>query len=269
MRINKLKLITVVVISVLCKSNFSQEKIKEPLKEHKHSIGLGYGIQNFYTNIASYNYRYQLPKFNLKGQVDLFLPNNFDASFKESLLNNYHKPKVLSSIDSNGNFYGLDNSHSRRESYVRIAVGGEKIMLSGAQIDLFIGADIYIGFYNREAKASVDLYKLDSVKYLENNYWEGSSNKFGRYISTENIKTTKQNNVVLGGKLTAGFVFNIMKRWNARLMGYIDFSESISKKMRDTFDNTIYQSDFSDSYEGVSYFSQSLIGGSLSVNYKF
>lgn len=270
MKKRMLKVVTLFIVVVSANFSFSQE-IEEP-KKRKHAIGISYNFSNWSIESFDFNYRRLFKNYNLKGGFELISPHNYGYKDGNSLdydfTHLYNKPRIISSIDSSGNFVGLYTSHYQRESYVKLKLGGEKVFPSKSNVSPFIGGDVYLGIYKRTAKSSINNYVVDSSKNEDATYWDSEYDKYATYVSPINVKTTKQSNIVLGVKLNVGLIFNIREEFFVTATINYDFGASVSQKLTDSFENENFNNDFDESYSDVTYF-YSQLGGSIGLNYRF
>jgi hypothetical protein len=260
----------VTLITIITSSNLSVAQ-EENIKPIKHSVGLNYSYSDWDELSFDFNYRRFFNGFNLKGAIQLTSPYNYnygDNDINSSKLEYYNHPQLLSNIDTNGKFYGLDENYYQRERYVKIKVGVEKVFPSKSSVNVFVSADLYVGLYNSSNKSNVNYYQLDSVENFSDSYWDSQYRKFGRFISEVNTKTIKQNNIVLGARLNAGLIINLTKRFFITTELFCDFSSAISKTTSISLTNSDYEESFSNKSNDVTYLYNNY-GGSLGLNYKF
>lgn len=270
-----LKVIALVVITSSTNLSFAQE-VKES-KKKKHAIGVE-GVISVYYDSYGFNYRYYLNKTNLKAGVEVLSSNNYD--FGDDKLDQYslqhNQPPMISSIDSMGRFYGLDENYYRNENYIKLKLGAEKLFFTDDKINFLIGGDFYLGFYKRDLKSNANFYQLDSIENRSldrKTGWEesdGNYNKYGKFLSEENVQTVKQNNVVLGFKFNTGFKINLSKSFFVITSVSLDFSKSISEDVQYILANSNYSSYLEKvPYYDVSPFGNVNWGASLGLNYRF
>lgn len=268
MKKRMLKVVTLTTtVLALTQVNFAQEEIKST----KHSIGLNYNYSDWDELSFDFNYRRFLDGFNLKGAIQLTSADNYnygDNYINSSSFEIYNQPQLLSNVDTNGRFYGLDDNYYQTERYAKIKLGVEKVFSSKSSINIFIGADLYVGLYNRTNKSNVNYYQLDSIENFSNPFWDGKYRKYGRFISEVNTKTIKQNNIILGGRLNAGLVINLTARFFLTTELFYDFSSSVSEKTSISLTGSDYKESFSKHSNDVTYFNNNY-GGSLGINYRF
>ena len=133
----------VTLITIITSSNLSVAQ-EENIKPIKHSVGLNYSYSDWDELSFDFNYRRFFNGFNLKGAIQLTSPYNYnygDNDINSSKLEYYNHPQLLSNIDTNGKFYGLDENYYQRERYVKIKVGVEKVFPSKSSVNVFVGAD--------------------------------------------------------------------------------------------------------------------------------